>query len=256
MVNVENLSCFYGNTQALKNLSFSLEEGELLAVIGPNGCGKTTLLHGMMGFLSQKGSVTLSGKNISTLSAKERAKEVALLSQHSTIEFPYTVFDTVLLGRYCHKKHFFSQTQPEELQFVEECLENVGLLPQRDQLISSLSGGQLQRVFLARTFAQKPNLILLDEPTNHLDLKVQLDLFHQLKQWVSQEKRGIIGVFHDLNVVHQFADKVLLLSQGDRLALGTPKEVLHSPLLEAAYGLDVISHMTDSYRRWMNQGTK
>lgn len=252
MVNVENLSCFYGSTQVLKELSFSLDSGELLAVIGPNGCGKTTLLHGIMGFLSQKGSVALSGKNISSLSAKERAKEVALLSQHSTIEFPYTVFDTVLLGRYCHKKHFFSQTLPEDLLFVEECLKNVDLLPQKDKLISALSGGQLQRVFLARTFAQKPNLILLDEPTNHLDLKVQLELFHQLKQWVSQEKRGIIGVFHDLNVVHQFADKVLLIHQGEGLAFGTPQEVLHSPLLEKAYELDVTSHMTDSYRRWAN----
>lgn len=253
MVNVEHLSCFYGGTQALRDVTFSLEQGEFLAVIGPNGCGKTTLLHGMMGLIPQKGSVTLSGKNLSVLSAKQRAHEVALLSQHSSMEFPYSVFDTVLLGRYCHKKHCFSPTQPEDFQFVEECIQNVGLLSEKDRLISSLSGGQLQRVYLARTFAQKPNLILLDEPTNHLDLKVQLELFHQLKQWVSEEKRGVIGVFHDLNVVHQFADKVLLLHQGQLLAYGSPEEVLHSPHLETAYELDVKGYMSQSYRRWTNQ---
>lgn len=252
MLTANALTSSYGNREVLHQISFRLEVGETLCIIGANGSGKSTLLHNLMGLQKSTGIIHINQQELKSLSWKERAKKMALLSQHSSVEFPYTVFDTVALGRYCHKKNCFSQLNEEEIQLIRQCLENVGLWEERDQLISRLSGGQLQRVYLARTFAQNPQIILLDEPTNHLDLKVQLDLLQRLKKWVKDEHRGIIGVFHDLNFVKQFADKVLLLHNGNSIAYGSITEVMTQENLERAYQLDVCSYMEESYKNWVS----
>lgn len=247
----KNINCYYGTTQVLQDASFSLEKGETLCIIGANGSGKTTLLHAIMGLHPSKGEIQILQQPLSTVKWKTRAKYMALLSQHSTIEFPYTIWDTVSLGRYCHKKNCFSPFTPEERDFIDHCIEEVGLWNQRNDTISSLSGGQLQRVYLARTFAQNPNLILLDEPTNHLDLKVQLELLQRLKTWVKEEERGVVGVFHDLNFVRQFADKVLLLHEGKTVAYGNVSQVMTPEHLQLAYDLNVYGYMKESYEKWV-----
>lgn len=251
MISCEHISCRYGKKEVLVDVSFALEQGEFLCIIGANGSGKTTLLHALMGLEKSSGQISVGGKSFSLLSHKERARHLALLAQHSHIEFPYTVYDTVALGRYCHKKNPFSPITQEEEALIARCIQEVGLWEEKDRLISSLSGGQLQRVYLARTFAQNPSVILLDEPTNHLDLKVQLELFHRLKEWVSLEKRGVIGVFHDLNVVRQFAQKVLLLHEGKVLAFGSVEEVMCEELLSLAFGLNVKEYMVNSFEKWV-----
>lgn len=249
MLQVKGLSAKYGQQEVLQNISFSLEQGEILCIIGANGSGKSTLLHSLMGLMKSTGDIELHGQALGKLPWKQRAKELALLSQHSQVEFPYTVWDTVSFARYAHGKHPFSGLSPEEKEMISLQLQSLGLWSQRDKLISQLSGGQLQRVYLARTFVQNPNLILLDEPTNHLDLKVQLDLLSQLETWVKEQQRGVIGVFHDLNLVRQFAHKLLLLYEGKCLAFGTVEEVL--PQLEKAYAMDVLGYMRNSYGRWL-----
>ncbi len=250
MLEGRNIHCSYGETEVLREISFSLQEGELLCIIGANGSGKSTLLHALTGLVPAQGEISLLGKPLASVKGKKRAQAMALLSQHSHVEFPYTVWDTVAMGRYCHHSWGLSPLSTQEQALVSQCIAKVGLEGEKDNLLSQLSGGQLQRVYLARTFAQNPRIILLDEPTNHLDLKVQLDLLQHLKQWLQEAGHGMIGVFHDLNLVRHYADKVLLLERGHCVAFGSREEVMTKANLIQAFHLDVCAFMEDSYKKW------
>lgn len=234
----------------VKDLSFSVKRGEKLCVIGANGSGKSTLLKGLMGLVETRGKLELDGISIHTLSAKARAQQLGFLSQTPPTQFSYSVWDTVAMGRYCHRKGMVSPLSKEETQLIDHCLSEVGLWEKRDTLISHLSGGQVQRVFLARIFAQDPKIILLDEPTNHLDLKVQIELYQFLEDWVSQKNRAVISVVHDLNSVQNFASRVLLLHEGATLAYGSTKEVLTPEHLQQAYDVDLWGYFQTCYEQW------
>ena len=213
MLKAENLTCGYGGEPVIKNLSFSVKPNEKLCVIGPNGCGKTTLLRALSGVLASSGSITDNGIEIASLPRREIAKRIALMGQISSIYFPYTVYETVMLGRFPHQRSgLLSGESSEDKEIVRECLERTDIFNIKDRMINELSGGQLQRVFLARTFAQAPRIILLDEPTNHLDLKYQLELVDYLKEWASDGDRCVVGVLHDINLALTFADTILLMS--------------------------------------------
>ena len=149
-----------------------------------------------------------------TNTAQNLANRVALLTQISSVYFPYTVYETVALGRYCHIDSVLPRLTAVDKEIIEDSLEKVGLQDLRDTKINQLSGGQLQRVFLAKTFAQDPKIILLDEPTNHLDLKYQIELLEYVSQWIKHKERAAVTVLHDLNLVQACADRVILLHQG------------------------------------------
>ena len=138
----------------------------------------------------------------------------------------------------------------EKRKRIDQCLKAVNMYDVKDKQISTLSGGQLQRTYLARTFAQDPNIILLDEPTNHLDLKHQLELLDNLKNWTKKKNHAVIGVFHDINLAMTIADKVLLLDEGRVAAYGSKEEVLTSKKLQLSYGVDVVSFMRKSLEQW------
>ena len=181
MIEASKLSFSYGNKKILNNISFKICENDRLCIIGPNGSGKTTLLKSLCNILDFQGSVLIDGKNIKDI---EVYKTVAFMSQISEIYFDYSVFDTVMLGRYASfKDKIFSM--PEEI--VLECLEKLKIIHLKDKSINRLSGGELQKVFLARVFAQNPKIILMDEPANHLDLNSQIELIYNLKEWASKE---------------------------------------------------------------------
>ena len=187
MIEVNNLSFSYNynNKKILKNISFKLFENERLCIIGPNGSGKTTLLKCLCNILDFQGSVFINNKNIKDI---EVYKSVSFLSQSSEIYFDYNVFDTVMLGRYANfKDKLLSIPSKEDKEFVFECLEKLNIIHLKDKLINRLSGGELQKVFLARAFAQNPKIILMDEPTNHLDLNSQIELIYNLKEWVNKD---------------------------------------------------------------------
>ena len=253
MLQVQHLSCGYGDTPVVKDISFQVEEGQRLCILGPNGCGKTTLLRGIMGLLPARGTVTVGGKMLSALSARQKAKRIALMSQLSSAYFSYTVYETVMLGRYAHQKRsaLFGESE-EDRRIVQESLERTDMLELKDRLITELSGGQLQRVFLSRIFAQDPQVILLDEPTNHLDLKYQVELIGALKEWVKKEKRCVVGVLHDMNLALSFADKLLLMEQGAVKALENT-ETFDLSLLDNTYQMDVQGYMRESLKRWKNE---
>ena len=250
MLEVAHLSCGYGEAPVVKDVSFQVEEGRRLCILGPNGCGKTTLLRGLVGILPIEGSVKVQGTDLRGMSAREKGKKIALMSQLSATYFSYTVYETVMMGRYVYqKKGVFSGETRDDRRIVEESLKRTGMLELKDRMITELSGGQLQRVFLARTFAQEPQVILLDEPTNHLDLKYQMELIENLKEWADRDGHCVVGVLHDINLAFSFADTVLLMEEGEVKAC-EKVEQFDLSLLSQTYQMDVHKFMRDSLKRW------
>ena len=250
MLEVKNIYCGYNGVHVVKDVSFKVNRGENICIVGPNGCGKSTLLKSISNLISFEGDVILDGKNIEYLKRKELATKVSLMTQNSNILFPYSIFETVALGRYAHLNGLFSKLSKDDEEIINKSLELVGILNIKDKLISELSGGQLQRVFLARAFAQNPDVILLDEPTNHLDLRYQIEILDYLKLWAKENNKIIVAVLHDLNLVQNFADKVLMLKDGSIVNNGDTKEVLNGEDLEKVYGIDIKAFMVKTLRKW------
>ncbi len=172
------------------------------------------------------------------------------MSQASNIYFPYTVYETVALGRYAHLKGVFSKINKKDNEIILKSIASVGLSDIKDKLISELSGGQLQRVYLARAFAQDPDVILLDEPTNHLDLKCQIEILDYLNKWTKENNKIVVAVLHDLNLVQTFGEKVVMMDEGKVIISGTPKEVLNGEKLKEVYGVDVKEFMVEALKKW------
>ena len=250
MLKVEHLTCGYGGAPVVNDLSFEVPAGGRLCILGPNGCGKTTLLRALAGLLPHEGKVTAEGRDLAAMDRRQLARTVALLSQISSVYFSYTVYETVLMGRYAHQTGgAFSGPGPEDRAIALECMERTGVADLRDRQVTELSGGQLQRVFLARTFAQQPRIILLDEPTNHLDLKYQVELVQELKAWASGEGRCVVGVLHDVNLALDLADLFLLMEEGRARYFG-PAAEFDPAALNRVYQMDVGGYMRRSLQRW------
>lgn len=251
MLTLKNVSAGYNGFDVISDISLDVMEGENLCILGPNGCGKTTLIKTISGLIPHMGTIEIDGINISDMKRTEVAEKIAVMSQISTIYFSYTIYETVLLGRYLHMKgRTFKEPSLRDREYADKCLKAVGLYSMKNKQISTLSGGQLQRVYLARTLAQEPNVILLDEPTNHLDLKHQAELVDFLRDWSKEEGHTVIGVFHDLNLAMKLADNVLLLDKGKIAAYGKTKDVISSKLLSDVYEMDVAGYMVDSLKQW------
>lgn len=251
MIELKNIYAGYNEVDVIHDISLKIEKGKSLCILGPNGCGKTTLLKAMAGIIPSKGEILIDGIDIKKMKRHEIARKIAVMTQISSVYFSYTVFETVLLGRYLYIKNSILKTPTQrDIQYTEECLEAVGLLELRDTQISTLSGGQLQRVFLARTLAQEPDIILLDEPTNHLDLKYQKELIDYLKKWSKETGNTIVGVFHDINLAMNLADDILVMENGKLAGYGESKSIVSGPLLNRVYQMDITKYMIDSLKQW------
>lgn len=250
MLEINNLCSGYDNVDIIKEANISINRGENLCIVGPNGCGKSTLLKSIANIIDYKGSIKIDNKEISKLNRKDLAKKIGLMSQISNIHFPYTVYEAVSLGRYCYTKGPFASLTKEDNKIIDECIEIVGLTQFKDKMIDELSGGQLQRVFLARVFAQDSDVILLDEPTNHLDLKHQIEILDHLSKWAKKNNKIVVGVLHDLNLVQHFADHVVVLDKGSIVSQGKAKEVLKEKTLKQVYGLDIKNFMIETLKKW------
>lgn len=251
MLSLQNVNAGYKGIDVIYNISFSLKEGENLCILGPNGCGKTTLIRAISGLIPHEGSIKIDGVDINKMKRADVAAKIAVLSQISTIYFSYSIYETVLLGRYLHMKgRTFKEPSLKDKEYTDKCLKAVGLYSIRHKQINELSGGQLQRVYLARTLAQEPDIILLDEPTNHLDLKHQAELIDFLKDWSKFEGHSVIGVMHDLNLAIKLSDKVLVLDKGRMAAYGKATDVFSSNLLNQVYDMNITEYMVDSLKIW------
>ncbi|MDR2705869.1 MAG: ABC transporter ATP-binding protein [Planctomycetaceae bacterium] len=240
MLEINQLSFQYGKNQILNNISFKIIAGTMIAVLGPNGSGKTTLLRCIASFLKpQSGTILLHGKKIESLSAEKRAKRIAYMSQHTEVS-GLTVFDAVLLGR---KPYTNWKPTTEDLEKVEQILQRLNLADKILRPIDRLSGGEMQKVSLARILVQEAGLLLLDEPTSALDLKNRVEILSLLREFVHE--RQLIGLLsiHDLNDALRFTDRLLLLKNGNVFADEKP-ETLTNTIVESVYGLPVELHQT------------
>ncbi|MDK2868727.1 MAG: cobalamin transport system ATP-binding protein [Clostridiales bacterium] len=251
MFSIQNVSAGYNGVDVIHDISIDVHENENICILGPNGCGKSTLLKAMTGLIDYKGQILLDGVDIAKMKRKEIAKNIAMMSQISSIYFSYSVYETVMLGRYNHmKKGFFKEPSQYDKEFVMHCMDIVGVSDIGEKQITELSGGQLQRVFLARTLAQDPRIILLDEPTNHLDLKHQTELMQYLQAWSKQDGHTVIGVMHDINLALQLSDRAVFMSDGKLISDGSMAQTVNGDLMQRVYGMDVVGYMQDSYQMW------
>jgi len=255
MLEVKDLSAGYNGANkdsddVIRSISFKAGRGESLCILGPNGSGKSTLLKSIARIIDYRGSVLINGEDISAVSRKELAKKIALLSQSTQVFFPYTVYETVSMGRYAYSQSILKNLSAEDRKVIENILKKLDIWENKDRMIDELSGGELQRVFLARTLAQSPDLILLDEPSNHLDLKHQIELLKYLKEWVKENNKTLISVFHDLNLARLFGDTAVVLNNGTLAASGKIEEVLSGGILSEVYGIDIRGFMRGALERW------
>jgi iron complex transport system ATP-binding protein len=250
VIEVKELYAGYGSGDVIKGISFKAERGESLCILGPNGCGKSTLLKAVARIIGYRGKISLESRDLVSFTRKQQARKIALLGQNAQIFFPYTVYETVSLGRYAYAQGFLKNISAEDRAIIEETLKKLEIWDIKDRMIDELSGGQLQRVFLAKTLAQTPDIILLDEPTNHLDLKNQIELMRYLKRWVRENNKTLVGVFHDLNLVQHFGDTAALISDGVLAAWGEAGQILNSETLKMAFGIDIRAFMKESLAHW------
>ncbi len=250
MLSVSNLSCGYAGEKIINDISFEISGGEIVSITGPNGSGKSTLLRAICGIIpSYTGEILLDSENILTQKRSDIAKKISFLSQLNSYDnfADFSVYDTVMLGRFPHKKLFSSSKNDAEI--VENCLRMTDVFSLKEKLISTLSGGQLQRVFLARAFAQEPKIILLDEPSNHLDIKHRLRLLELLKNWKSDDKI-VISIFHDLSLATYISDRIILLDKGEILLDNSPSDFCKSEKLSDVYDFNVREFMNNSSNIW------
>jgi iron complex transport system ATP-binding protein len=250
MLIVSNVSAGYGGRDVIFDIDFNVDKGESLAIIGPNGCGKTTLLRAIAGLIKFSGSITIDGLGLAQLKPRQQARRLALLSQLAPANFAYSVYDTVMMGRYAHLSGLLAPPGAADREMVQNCLNVLDLADLRHKPINTLSGGQLQRVYLARALAQDPDIILLDEPTNHLDLKYQFQLIDYLKNWAVAENKTIIGVLHDINLARYLTENMLVLKGGRIAAKGPAAEILSPELLQDVYEMDVFAAMKRTLALW------
>ena len=234
-ISTKDLEVFLEGTRIIKGMSVEIKETEFVGILGPNGSGKSTLLKCIYRVLHPKsGEVQLNGKAIQAYSVKESAREMAVVAQHNYYNFDFSVQDVVLMGRSPHKKAM-ERDNANDFGIVLESLEKVGMKEFRDRSFSTLSGGEQQRVILARALAQKTNCLVLDEPTNHLDIKYQL----QLMDIVRSLNLTVVSAIHDLNIAAMYCDKIFVVKDGKIVAFGTPEEVLTKEFIKEVYEVDV-----------------
>lgn len=230
----ENIKVSYGASEVLKGISLGADSKEFIGIIGPNGSGKSTFLKCIYRVLKPKdGTVYLDDKNLKTLSTKESARMMAVVSQHNYYNFEFTVREVVLMGRSPHKKAI-ERDNARDYEIVEDCLKKVGMKDFEDRMFSTLSGGEQQRVILARALAQQTDCLILDEPTNHLDITNQLELLRIVKKL----DITVVSAIHDLNIAVSFCDKIYVLKDGSIMTYGTPAEVLTPDLIRKVYDVD------------------
>ncbi len=240
LLSVHGVNYSYDSSLALDGLSFDVQQGEMVAIVGPNGCGKSTLLKCMSKVLRpQAGAVFLDKQDIRTLIAKDVAKMLAVVPQETMLEFDFSVAEVVLMGRQPYLG-LLKREGKKDLSMVRQALELTSTLHLADRNVHSLSGGERQRVVIARALAQEPQIILLDEPTSHLDINFQSEILSVLDELNKKHKITIIAVMHDLNMAAQYFSRMMLLSGGKIMMVGTPEMVLTAPNIKEAYGCDVL----------------
>lgn len=228
--------CFsYGNTPIIKDINVEFTPGKFYGIIGPNGCGKTTLLDLLTGNKKPfSGSVHLAGSPLNTYSKKHLAQRLALVPQEYDTGFSFSVEEVVLMGRHPHIPRFSSPTLGD-WKYVDNAMKAIGITDLRNRFTSTLSGGQKQRTIVARALAQDTSLLLFDEATSSLDIKYTLQIFNLARDLVQQQSRTIIAVMHNLNLAAAYCDEILIMNDGQIVRSGPTEETLKESIIEDVF---------------------
>lgn len=238
MLKIQSLSVSYGSRRILHDVSLDVQSGEVLALIGPNGAGKSTLIRAVSGVIPYSGQVRTNGDNFSSLSTLQRAKYIATVPQAVSLPPAYSVWETVLLGRTPYLG-FLGQPSKRDEEIARGSLDRVSALPFAERRVGELSGGEQQRILLARALCQSTPILLLDEPTAHLDLQYQVGLLELVSELAHKDNLAVLVALHDLNLAAHYADRIALMVAGNIKAIGKAKEVLQPGLIQEAYCLPV-----------------
>lgn len=244
MLNIDHLSVYYGSRQVLRDIQLEMNSGEIVALIGPNGAGKSTLIRSISGVIPiRAGHVFVDQKNVTTLSTMERARYISVLPQAVSMPPAFTVWETVLLGRTPYL-NFLGQTSAKDEALARQALQQADVLHLVGKRMDEISGGEQQRVLLARTLVQDTPILLMDEPTTHLDLSHQIDLLKLVTKHAREKKLTVLIALHDLNLASMFADRIAIVQNGQLCVAGTPQETLTSDIINSVYqvAVHIVSH--------------
>jgi iron complex transport system ATP-binding protein len=239
ILSVSNLSAGYGDGDVIRDITFSLQQGEFIAILGPNGSGKSTLIKALQGFLKKaRGSVDVDSKNVFTLTAPLIAKQIAYVPQRSSMSFEFSVLEIIHMGRYVHQGRLQKSTVRDGAA-VRDVLELTEVHHLRHKKIAHLSGGEQQRVFIARALAQDTPLLFLDEPSSHLDISYQVEIYRILKRLQEEKGKTILTAEHNINLVIPYAERLMFLKEGKVFALGSPEKLITKSYIQEVFRAEV-----------------
>ena len=239
IINIEKLNYSYGKKEVLKELSLDIDENKLTGIIGPNGCGKSTLAKNIIKYINGKfESFKIMDTDIRELSHKKIAQLISYIPQKSTIISNISVFDYVLLGRFPLLKNSWDNYSEKDYKIVENNINLLNIEELRDRNVETLSGGELQKALLARALAQEAKILLLDEPTSALDLNNAVEFMKILKNISIKKEISVIIIIHDLNLASLFCDSLIILKDGKFVEKGSPKEVINEKNIKSIYNLE------------------
>jgi len=240
ILQIKDIGFRYQKKQVLRRVSFDVKKGEIIGIIGPNGSGKTTLLKIIDGLLfPQEGEILVEGEFLRQKNRKELAGIIAFVPQEFSLVFPFSVQEIVMMGRYPHLNNLRFEGN-DDYRIVREAMEMTDTLHLSKRMIHHISGGERQRVLIARALAQKPRIILLDEATAFLDIKYQIALFELIKKLNKLRGLTVIVVTHDINLAGQYTDRIILLQEGKIHSIGTPGQVITEGNINEVYEADVL----------------
>ncbi|MDH6426531.1 iron ABC transporter ATP-binding protein [Paenibacillus odorifer] len=238
MFTVDSISIRYEQKNIINNFSFSVKKGEIVSIIGPNGSGKSTLLKAVSRLIPyHTGAVTLEGTDLKSMTAKQVARKMCMLSQKNQAPNDMTVIDLVSYGRYPHKK-WFEKLNHKDMDIVDWALEKTHLKDYKDRAVSSLSGGESQRAWIAMALAQRPLVMLLDEPTTYLDISHQHEVLELVRELNQDMGMTVVMVLHDLNQASTYSDSIVVVQAGEKAMYGTPNEVMTTDMIRDIYRMD------------------
>ena len=248
-LSINNLGVSYGTLEVLKGVSFDAVSSQWVMLIGPNGAGKSTIVNAIARGVDYAGDIYLDDRDIKAFKSNEYAQRVGVLEQNHYVSYDFTVREVVGLGRYAYSKGVISGKDDGE-RFIDDALEKTDMKSMEKKSVLALSGGELQRVFLAQILAQDPDIMILDEPTNHLDLLYQRDIFAILSEWLKEKDHMIISVVHDLNLARKYGTHAVLLNNGVIVSYGEIQDVVTRDNLKIVYSMDVYDWQRQLLEQW------
>lgn len=239
MFKIENINFNYGSKKILHDINLSIKEGIFLSIIGPNGSGKTTLINLLNGMnINYYGSIKYLNRDLIELDVKERSKNFSIISQRSKIDFPFTCMEIVMMGRNPYKNRLNTLSE-KDLEIVIDVMKKTNTLKFANSLVTEISGGEFQRIILARALAQKPKVLFLDEAFSAMDISYKINAIRLIKKLVQENGLTVISVMHDINIAYNFSDEICALKEGRLQGFGKPDRFITEKFMYDVFDIEV-----------------